>query len=250
MSFSPTSAFSNASNSYNRNAGLQEQAADWLCEVVSDATTVLDVGCGTGMLAQRLRSRVDRLLGLDMAWGMLQQARPWYEQCLCADMGRVPLAANSVDAAVSNLAIQWVASPESALAEMGRVLKPGGQLVLTVPLPGSLVELERSWRQQGDVHRHINQFDSLLDWQRRVQAVFGMAVDAQLEQQRFVRWFDTPSLAVRSLKGVGANRVTQGARAGLTGKQAYADMLKNYESLRCAEGIPLTYEILRLKIAL
>ena len=70
----------------------------------------------------------------------------------------------------------------------------------------------------------------------------------ETEVHEWVRWFDSPKGALRSLKHVGANKVVSGAKQGLTGKSAYASMLLSYERMRQDKGIPLTYRILKVKM--
>ena len=93
---------------------------------------------------------------------------------------------------------------------------------------------------------HVNQFDELRVWERRLMQVFGGEV--LCEEREFVRWFESPKHALRSLKGVGANRVKSGARSGLTGKKKSLAMLREYERFRTEKGVPLTYRILKASI--
>jgi malonyl-CoA O-methyltransferase len=83
---------------------------------------------------------------------------------------------------------------------------------------------------------------------------FELAEDAGFEvvlaEREWMRWFDSPINAVRSLKRVGANKVVSGAKTGLTGKHAYKQMLAQYENMREDQGIPLSYRILKAKMQL
>lgn len=95
--------------------------------------TVLDVGCGTGVLgahAQRLTGPTGHVIGLDPSHGMLQIAR--YSHNLetvqaCAE--RIPLPDASVDALVMGYALRHLPHPRLAFREFSRVLKPGGRLL-------------------------------------------------------------------------------------------------------------------------
>ena len=104
---------------------------------------VLDVACGTGVIARRARQRIGNngsVAGLDVNPGMLAVARSatppelaidWYE----ADAEAIPLPDNAFDVAVCQMGLQFISNKLAALREMHRVLAPGGRLVLNVPGP-------------------------------------------------------------------------------------------------------------------
>lgn len=109
--------------------------------------TILDLGCGTGHLLERLAASgpATRLVGCDYSAGMLAHAafrlatppapgRPT-ARLVCGDAGRLPLANGSVDAVVSTEAFHWFPDQPAALAEIRRVLVPGGTLVLALTCP-------------------------------------------------------------------------------------------------------------------
>jgi ubiquinone/menaquinone biosynthesis C-methylase UbiE len=110
---------------------------------------VLDLGCGTGQLAHRLRStdaRV-RVVGCDFSAGMLRAAaaRDRRVAWVRGDALRLPFASAAFDAVVSTQAFHWFPDQTAALREIARVLRPGGAFVLTVVRPvlgplGRLVE--------------------------------------------------------------------------------------------------------------
>jgi SAM-dependent methyltransferase len=98
---------------------------------------VLDVGCGTGALARRLRARVGpagAVLGLDANPQMLAVARRLDADIEWID-GRaeaLPLPDASVDALASQFAMMFFDDRVAALREMQRVLRPGGRLTVAV----------------------------------------------------------------------------------------------------------------------
>lgn len=113
------------------------------------ARRVLDVGCGTGQLAHRLRvtSAGVQVVGCDFSLGMLRTARDrdhgiaWIQ----GDAMRLPFAGDAFDAVVSTQAFHWFPDQRTALREIARVLRPGGTLVLTVVRPaigplGTIIE--------------------------------------------------------------------------------------------------------------
>jgi len=95
------------------------------------AHRILDVGCGTGVLTPSLAQRPGvSVFGCDLSFGMLQQAeRRRGLACVQGDAQRLPVRDRSVDAVVATESFHWFPDPDTALAEMVRVLVPGGRLL-------------------------------------------------------------------------------------------------------------------------
>lgn len=97
---------------------------------------VLDVGCGTGVLLDAL-ARAEpaaRLTGLDLSPDMLARARArtGAAAALCVgDTEALPFADAAFDVVVSVSVLHHVRRPRAAIAEMHRVLRPGGRAVVT-----------------------------------------------------------------------------------------------------------------------
>jgi SAM-dependent methyltransferase len=89
---------------------------------------LLDVGCGTKPYRELFT--VDEYLGLD-----IDNSRT--RETACADYyysgGEFPVSDNSFDVVLCNQVLEHVFNPDEFLAEIIRVLKPGGKLLLTVP---------------------------------------------------------------------------------------------------------------------
>jgi SAM-dependent methyltransferase len=101
--------------------------------------TVVEVGCGTGRLAALLADRGAVVVGVDADPAMLAVAATRApRRLLCADAGRLPLSDAGVDAAVAVATLEFTADPALVLAEMARVTRPGGRLVVAVLNPHSL----------------------------------------------------------------------------------------------------------------
>jgi ubiquinone/menaquinone biosynthesis C-methylase UbiE len=111
------------------------------------AERVADIACGTGVLADRIQTELhpDEVYGVDMADGMLEQARArssavrWSK----APAEQLPFADGSLDAVVSTSAFHFFDQP-AAMREFHRVLAPGGiAAVATIspPLPAPLRRL-------------------------------------------------------------------------------------------------------------
>lgn len=64
---------------------------------------------------------------------------------LVADAESLPFPSDSFDVVFSNLMVQWCDDPRTVFAECRRVLRPGGRLVLSTLLEGTLTELKQAW---------------------------------------------------------------------------------------------------------
>ncbi|MFE4919508.1 class I SAM-dependent methyltransferase [Streptomyces sp. NPDC056661] len=102
---------------------------------------VLDAGCGTGRALPALRDAVGpqgTVLGADLTPAMLQAAvragRDRNGRLLLADVARLPLRNASLDAVFGAGLISHLSHPGPDLAELARVVRPGGQLALFHPI--------------------------------------------------------------------------------------------------------------------
>lgn len=98
---------------------------------------VLDVACGTGAFVERLvaANPAQHVVGTDVSAGMLALARSKLGRFpnvrfVEAPAEALPFETGSFDIVVSASAFHYFDNPEAALAEMARVLRPGGRLVL------------------------------------------------------------------------------------------------------------------------
>ncbi|MAE29102.1 MAG: dimethylmenaquinone methyltransferase [Planctomycetes bacterium] len=129
----------------------RRRAADLALET-GTGETVLDLCCGTGDLALELRGRGTPTVGIDFTLPMLARAPGKVRSChagglfIQGDALAIPLGSDSVGACTVAFGIRNVAAPERCLAEMARVVRPGGRVVVlefTVPGPGLLGWLYR-----------------------------------------------------------------------------------------------------------
>ena len=105
------------------------EAIDWL--LPDDARDVLDLGAGTGKLTTRLVERGLKVVAVDPIAEMLELLSNSLPEtpALLGTAEEIPLPDNSVDAVLVAQAWHWF-DPERAVAEVSRVLRPGGRLGL------------------------------------------------------------------------------------------------------------------------
>jgi ubiquinone/menaquinone biosynthesis C-methylase UbiE len=114
----------------------------WAPQIVDAASVasvdrVLDVGCGTGVLARAAADRVadeSQVTGLDLNEGMLAVARRLRPQIdwRQGDATTLPLPDESYDVVMSQFSLMYFPDRHAAIREMVRVLRPGGRLVVAV----------------------------------------------------------------------------------------------------------------------
>lgn len=115
---------------------------------------VLDAGCGDGILRRYLPRRHD-YIGVDFSIRPLLRAQAYNPGTYYrADVNQLPFPDCAFDAVLSFQALQYLARPKAALAQMARVLKPGGKLLLTVPNDESF-----KYRWQGVPEIQLQRFD-------------------------------------------------------------------------------------------
>ena len=93
----------------------------------------LDVGCGTGFNVRRLRDRGLSVVGIEPSPAMRERAQrdnPGTE-ILDGDIERLPFDDGRFDFVLAIEVIRYLEGPDRALAEIHRVLKPGGLAIIT-----------------------------------------------------------------------------------------------------------------------
>ncbi|MCC6415896.1 MAG: class I SAM-dependent methyltransferase, partial [Opitutaceae bacterium] len=103
---------------------------------LSATAHILDAGCGTGGLIKRLGPLMSSWtwMGVDVHPAACVLARERVGVTIAqADLTRLPFGDEGFDAVVSADVIYHIEDDQRALAEMGRVLRPGGLLVINVP---------------------------------------------------------------------------------------------------------------------
>ncbi|GGP20823.1 malonyl-ACP O-methyltransferase BioC [Silvimonas iriomotensis] len=251
-------AFDKAASTYDAAAVLQREVVQRMAERLDfiriKPERVLDAGSGTGFACPVLRKRYpeSRLIELDLAPSMLRVARDGRTGGIralldrrkpvqvCGDLEALPLASNSVDLIWSSLALQWCNEPDTAFAEMLRVLKPGGLLMFATLGPDTLRELRTAFAGI-DGHTHVNQFIDMHDLgDALVNSGFATPV---MDMEHITLTYPELKPILADLKAIGAQNATRGRRDGMMGKSAWQRVTAAYEAFRRDGELPATYEV-------
>jgi len=241
-------SFSRAASQYDEIATLQKEiGSSLLAHLPSECLRekrVLDVGAGTGFCSAKLAAMMDEVIVLDIAPGMLNEAKKRVlgtARYICGDAEALPLRGESIDVIFSNLALQWCVNLDALFSELYRVLKPGGLLLFSSFGPSTLRELKLAW-QSVDQHSHVNEFYSIQDLSQKM-CRHGFVSPVLETEMKKIRYASALSL-MRELKGIGAGNVTLGRFRGMTGKTKLQRVVKRYEEFSLEKEILATFELL------
>lgn len=117
-------------DSYAQNAGfvpaLGAAVLDWLAP--GPGERILDLGCGDGVLTEKIVAAGATVIGVDASSEFVARARDKGIEARIAD-GHALGFVDEFDAVFSNAALHWMTEPEKVVAGIARALKPGGRFV-------------------------------------------------------------------------------------------------------------------------
>lgn len=147
---------------YDRVVAPMEEAGlrDWRRALLADLSgTVVELGAGTGANLGLYPATVERLVLTEPEPAMLSQLRarlgdvaPGIDVAVHrSSASSLPLGDGEADAVVSTLVLCSVADPEAVLAEVRRVLRPGGRLVLLEHVAADHRPSRLRWQRRADL---------------------------------------------------------------------------------------------------
>ncbi len=152
---------------------------------------ILDIGVGTG-ISLPLYDRKHRITGIDLSQDMLTRARKrvaeegldHVEGLEVMDAGALTFPDAAFDAAMAMFVITVVPDPHKVLAEIERVVRPGGHVIIV-----SHFSVDKGPRALAE--RHLSRFSSRLGWRPNfpIETVFGRP-NLRLLERRAVKSFD------------------------------------------------------------
>jgi ubiquinone/menaquinone biosynthesis C-methylase UbiE len=133
---------------------------DWLAERVGSQGTICDLGCGPGQIAGYLFEHGADVCGIDLSPGMVEQAKllnpriPFStgDMLNLREVEDASLAGIAAFYAIVNIPAEQL---PAALAEMLRVLKPGGEMLLSFHLGDETIHRDDWWDHQISIDFHF-----------------------------------------------------------------------------------------------
>lgn len=152
--------------------------------------SVLDVGCGTGIFADRIDRELASggAVGCDLSAGMLAEAaaRTQRVSWVRGDSARLPFRHGAFDAVVSTQAFHFFDQPQ-AWAEFHRVLSPGGHALVGMIQPRTAIGSDRFSRLSSAGSKTRVMFPTIAEM-RRLATTAGFEVTAQHQIDWRFRW--------------------------------------------------------------
>ncbi|MEH0845315.1 class I SAM-dependent methyltransferase [Micromonospora sp. CPCC 205711] len=153
-----------------------------LFEQVAPGAPVVDLGCGPGHVAAWLSDRGAQVVGIDLSPAMVAAGRRAYPGLKFreGDLLALPAADGEFGAAVALYSVIHLRGDElpAAFAEMRRVLRPGGPLLVAFHLGAEVRTLTEWWGHPVDVDFHFHSIDVV---EAALRAA-GLPVEAKLER--------------------------------------------------------------------
>lgn len=162
---------------YNRNGAFVPQLAgavfDWLNPQPGER--ILDLGCGDGQLTSRIAASGAVVNGVDASPDMVAAARSRGVAAEQAPAERLPYADASFDAVFSNAALHWVRGQDEMMAQVHRVLKPGGRFVAEMGGHGNIAAIRVAFIAVLEKHGYaenedgVNYYPTSASYTRRLE---------------------------------------------------------------------------------
>lgn len=133
---------------YEQNGAFVHQLAGEVLEWLAPrpGQRILDLGCGDGLLTRRIAAAGASVVGLDASPEMLAAARA---NGIAAEPGNaeaLPFPDHTFDAVFSNAALHWVHNQNAMLAQVHRVLKPGGRFAAEMGGHGNIAAIRAAFQ--------------------------------------------------------------------------------------------------------
>ncbi len=179
----------------------------------AEGREALEVGCGTGLILDHVAPIASRAVGVDLSAGMLAKARSRGHQVVQGSATALPFADASFDCVYSFKVLAHVPAIDQALAEVARVLRPGGHAVLELYNRWSLRYLARLAAGARRIGAHHDEADIPTRWDSPSEAIERLPASLRLVDTAGVRVL-TPFAGVHRVPGL-AQLYAAGERAAL-----------------------------------
>ena len=240
-------SFNRRADTYDKYAIIQKEVAgrifDRLSGIKIQPKSILDLGCGTGFLTQKISALYPdaKIIPLDFSEEMLRICRSKVNKTnpICADIENIPINESCFDLIISSLTFHWATDLYSIFLKIHKLLKDDGCFLFSSIGPDTLFEL-REALSKIDKQERVNRF---IDMHHYGDALLKIGFsDPVVDNEKIIVEYRSFSDVLKSLKKIGANTVEKISKKRLskndfkTAQDAYnIDENSNY---------PVTYEVL------
>jgi malonyl-CoA O-methyltransferase len=247
-------SFSRSAEHYEKNAFVQREIGERMMERLAYLTMkprlILDLGCGTGLFAEKLSKLYPDALVIasDISLNMLHQAQKKpdvHKQrgLVQADFMQLPFEDAVFDLIFSNQVIHWASDMGGLFKELHRVLKPSGCFFFSTLGPSTFKELNAAWRS-ADPYAHAHAFVDMHEvGDALLRASF---LDPVIDREDLSVHFSSLNALLLSLKDQGVCNVNPKRSTGLTTPAVFKRFVAAFTNCLTETGeAPLTYEIVQ-----
>ena len=206
----------------------------------------LDLGSATGRGSRALaaRYRRARIVAVDLSFAMARRARQgrWWRKAtaLVGNAERLPLRDDCIDLVFANLCLPYCEDPQAVLAEVSRVLRPGGLFAFSTLGPDSFGELGQAFRAAGRPRQPPSFPDMHIVGDALVQAgITDPVLDVEYLQIDYGQWPDM----VREFRQSGAVPAWAAGGLGLGGATRQHELREHYPTSDADRPYPVTLEL-------
>jgi len=163
---------------------------------------ILEVGCGTGLIMQRVQAFAHHVQGVDLSPGMLAHAQARGLDVVQGSATELPFADNHFDVTYSFKVLAHVPDIERALSEMARVTRPGGVILAEFYNPFSIRGLLRHLGPAKRIGQSKKEADVFTRFDSPSRARALTPLGCRFQGARGIR-IVTPTAQLIDMKGVG-----------------------------------------------
>ena len=240
-------SFNRRANTYDSYGIIQKEVADRVFDRLSaikiQPNLILDLGCGTGFLTQKISALYPdaKIISLDFSEKMLRICRSKVNHTspVCADIENIPIKESCFDLIISSLTFHWATDLYGTFLKTHQLLKNNGCFLFSSIGPDTLFEL-RAALNKVDSSERVNRF---IDMHHYGDALLKIGFsDPVVDNEKIIVEYKSFSDVLKSLKKIGANTVEKVSDKKLS-KNNYRTARDSYK-MNKNTNYPVTYEVL------